>query len=541
MMKVLGILSPFLLAAIPVVHIVAENPGASGFSDLLLILGALAAACALVYALAALAVRGRDPWLPAQVACLGVAWFYGYPAVVRRVFGGPDAAPHWLVVSLGLLASAGLIWSLRRRPDWIRQGTAFLGLTAALLTAWSSIGIGTAWVREQRTVEQSELLADLSRPIEGPTTSAGPRRNIYLIILDEYANSQELRANFGFANRRFTDSLRTLGFYVPSLVRSNYAHTILSVPSILNASQVSAIERDLKPGSPGHGLVNHLVDQSRVARYLKARGYRYLFFPSQWWFATRTSSVADVRFEPWEGLDLRRELSRTELRRTVRGVSVLSYLDQDHRWDAEHIRRSLEGIAAVSDAEGPVFAVVHLIAPHSPYVFEQDCGVRERAGEEGGEETELYRSQVECVNRMLLGVVNHLLRTSKTPPIILLQGDHGTKLLGAPEYAAVDEIPAAAARERLGAFGAYYLPDGGRAAFGDTVTAANVLGNVLRYYFGARLPPAGDELYLSTGDDPFTLKRVDEQWLAGKHTHVGERVEEVGQAVPARRTSARPE
>jgi hypothetical protein len=101
------------------------------------------------------------------------------------------------------------------------------------------------------------------------------------------------------------------------------------------------------------------------------------------------------------------------------------------------------------------------------------------------------------------------------PPIIILQGDHGTSLLGATGYRRAGGVPPDAARERFGAFGAYYLPDGGAAAFGDTVTVVNVLGNVLRYYFGAQLPRAGDEQYISPAKFPYAFRRVDARWLAG--------------------------
>ena len=35
------------------------------------------------------------------------------------------------------------------------------------------------------------------------TANSGPRRDVYLIILDEYANSSVLRERFGFDNRQF--------------------------------------------------------------------------------------------------------------------------------------------------------------------------------------------------------------------------------------------------------------------------------------------------------------------------------------------------
>jgi hypothetical protein len=146
-------------------------------------------------------------------------------------------------------------------------------------------------------------------------------------------------------------------------------------------------------------------------------------------------------------------------------------------------------------------------------VFDRDCGIRNRKAE--GEEVREYVEQLRCLNRMVLRTVRRILRDSDVPPIILLQGDHGTKVLGATGYPSSDEVPPDAARERVGAFGAYYLPAGGAAAFGDTVTVVNVMGNVLRHYLGARLPRAEDEVYISPADIPYDFRRVDARWLSG--------------------------
>jgi hypothetical protein len=40
-------------------------------------------------------------------------------------------------------------------------------------------------------------------------------------------------------------------------------------------------------------------------------------------------------------------------------------------------------------------------------------------------------------------------------------------------------------------------------AFGDTVTVVNVLGNVLRQYFGVDLPRQPDDRYLSLERSPY--------------------------------------
>jgi hypothetical protein len=77
-----------------------------------------------------------------------------------------------------------------------------------------------------------------------------------------------------------------------------------------------------------------------------------------------------------------------------------------------------------------------------------------------------------------------------------------------------DRITLAAGKERLGAFGAYYLPDHGSEVFGDSVTIVNVMGNVLRFYLGPDLPQEPDDMSLSVHRAPFAFKRVDFAWLA---------------------------
>src|SRR6185312_12517245 len=125
-------------------------------------------------------------------------------------------------------------------------------------------------------------------------------------------------------------------------------------------------------------------------------------------------------------------------------------------------------------------------------------------------------------------------------PVILLQGDHGTSTLEYSEAPTAAQVDPAAARERFGAFGAYYLPDSGAAAFGDTVTVVNVLGNVLRHYFGAELPPEADDRYLSLERTPFEFSRGGDQPRATtslERTPRASHPEASGSVPPAHRSS----
>jgi hypothetical protein len=156
------------------------------------------------------------------------------------------------------------------------------------------------------------------------------------------------------------------------------------------------------------------------------------------------------------------------------------------------------------------------MSPHDPYVFDQRCGPAQRrvGGGRAQHEGPAYVEQIQCLDRKVLDLVTTLLRTSELPPVILLQGDHGSKTLLPYRDRSPDRITVAAGKERLGAFGAYYLPDHGSEVFGDSVTIVNVMGNVLRYYLGADLPREPDDMYLSVHRAPFAFKRVDFAWLA---------------------------
>ena len=57
------------------------------------------------------------------------------------------------------------------------------------------------------------------------------------------------------------------------------------------------------PESRHPALPNYLLEHNRAVPYLEARGYRFVFFPSQWWYSTSGSSVADAEFHPWAGFD----------------------------------------------------------------------------------------------------------------------------------------------------------------------------------------------------------------------------------------------
>jgi hypothetical protein len=507
------LLYPFLFAIIPVLLIVKRNPGASTSADAAWVVLTLVLGCALAYLVVGLiAARGR--WTPtvALIVFAAIVWFYWYDTLiglVRRFWRG---APVPVIAVAGLAATVAVVLWVARRPRHLERATTFLALTGVLLVAWSGFKIVRSKLVERQAIHRSALVAELARPI--PATAArGPKRDVYLILLDEYANSGVLRDVFGYDNRIFEDSLRQLGFTIPRVMQSNYIHTTFSLPSLLNFAQVNQLSAELGDRSNDPTVPNYLLENNRTVAFLKSRGYKFLLFPSQWWISTQGNRNADWTFHAWHGFHLGQEATRSDLRRSLVNTTMLSLLQKDYVHDADHVERTMAALPLVADRPEPTFTFAHVLTPHRPFAVYADCQPRKERFPLGGPwlslRRQVYVEQVQCVNRQVLSVVTQLLRRSSVPPIIVIQGDHGTPALRYDKAPNARAVSPPQARERFNPFGAYYLPDGGGKAFADSVTLVNVFQKILSHYFGAEVPAAPDRLYFSMDETPFLFVEFD--------------------------------
>lgn len=523
-------LYPLLFAVAPALWVAARSAGQYHPPDLVIILCAVVALTAVVLGLARAALRrlegtGRAPHLAAALVMLAVGWcFYYYPVRDAVAGAGRSLADDRVLVSLGALLTLAAIAWLRRRPAaTLAQLSAFMTRFGLLLVALVAVRAIGSEGRQPRTIRRSELARELARPVptgEVPSARNTPPRDIYLIVLDGHANARVLREVFDFDNSAFEDSLRALGFLVPRDVRSNYVQTYLSVSSLLNAAHVTRLAKDAGVASKDHSLPTYLVRHNRAARFLRERGYSYRLFPSAWWAATASSPIADETFDPYRGFDLEREARRTELRLAVLRSSLLRLLLEEDGGSlplVEHFRRSFEELRQVADDPAPTFTFAHLLLPHVPYVVDARCRplareIPDYMEADTPEQRRHYVAQVQCVDGMVLTLARELLRRSPTPPVILVVGDHGPRFADVGFYAHPERVSPAFVRERFGALGAFYLPAGGDSLFAEPVTLVNVLGDVLRYYFGAELPRESGDMYVS-GEEPYRFFRVDPRLL----------------------------
>jgi hypothetical protein len=157
-----------------------------------------------------------------------------------------------------------------------------------------------------------------------------------------------------------------------------------------------------------------------------------------------------------------------------------------------------------------------MVTPHHPFVFgaggedvspyegefrfgDRVGATRDAApGQRSRDYIEAYRAQASYVSARLHAAIAEILRRSATPPIIVVQGDHGPNSMNGP----LD------VRERFPILNAYHLPDGGTERLYATITPVNTFRAILDHYFGARHDPLPDRSYRTSYRDPFRFQTV---------------------------------
>jgi hypothetical protein len=87
-------------------------------------------------------------------------------------------------------------------------------------------------------------------------------------------------------------------------------------------------------------------------------------------------------------------------------------------------------------------------------------------------------------------VVEAILEKSKTPPIILIQADHGSGLL--TDFSSAENT---CIKERFSPFAAYYLPGMNLETVPSDLTTVNLFRMIFNQYFAADLPLLENQHY----------------------------------------------
>jgi hypothetical protein len=325
--------------------------------------------------------------------------------------------------------------------------------------------------------------------------------DIYYIILDGYGRSDAVK-KYGYDNSDFLNDLRSLGFYIAECSQSNYAQTKMSITSSLNFNYLDQLSDRFVEGSSDRTGMTALLQHNAVRKSLEKAGYKTISFASG--FPMTEFTNADYFFAPhtsWADLnDFESLLVKTTFAGSAEPGSANTASDMPNSDPALSRERTLYVLAnldKVASIKGPKFVFVHLVIPHPPFVF-GPTGGPPAPDQEGISRTKQigihYRDQAIYISRQMMEIVPRIIANSVTPPVIVIQGDHGPT------------VPSDA-HDRMKNLNVYYLP-GVDAKLYPSITPVNTFRVIFNSYFGQHLELLDDVSLYSIYRRPFNYRVI---------------------------------
>jgi hypothetical protein len=254
-----------------------------------------------------------------------------------------------------------------------------------------------------------------------------------------------------------------------------------------------------------------IIRQSQVREILKDHGYTTVAFSSG--YGRTEITDAEIYFKPTSTSAnvLESMFVETTGILLIEDLSSLLGMNFPYPGYESHRERTLfilEHLREIPGIPGPKFVFVHFLPPHPPFVFgaegesivqKHKYGLRDGSDFMGTTEEYIqgYRDQVTFMNSQVSKTISEILSSSKTTPIIILQGDHGPGAhldWKSPENSDFEE--------RFSILNAYLLPGVEEPILYESISPVNTFRLIFSFYFGEDYPLLPDESYFSTTHAP---------------------------------------
>jgi hypothetical protein len=519
-------LHPFLFGAYAIVALLANNISQVYLN--IAIRSLVVVPLTTFIALVLLRLVLKDWHKAAMIVSIWVIFFFSYGHLYNAledvtIFGFVIGRHRFLLLLWFAIFIFGSWWAIKSGSKRF-AATRILNLIAVVALVFPVIQIlsfhlqgSTSFQKEAgdlypETTEQE--VVNLQMPEEGVPP------DIYYIILDMYVRDDVLLESFHYDNSPFLESLIEKGFFVARCSQSNYPNTPLSLSSSLNLNYLETFAQEVIDKKLDHYQLEPFVKENLVRRELSNLGYTIVnvesgFFLTEWKDAdiylqrkeeTVLQSLAFGGLNEFESMLLYSTAGMlfNEVR-SLRSQMLVPLLDQPYIERRNQILYALDALGTIATSPGPKFVFVHIVAPHPPFVFGPNGEFFPRTtpltlnqdveDRNWDRYVEGYTGQVTFLNEKVLVAIQNILANSATPPIIVLQSDHGTTRL-------------AEDRARVAILNAYYLP-GGEQNLYHSITPVNSFRIIFNTYFGGNYNLLEDISYLlESNKGPYDFRVV---------------------------------
>lgn len=427
-------------------------------------------------------------------------------------FYSAHIANDYCAIILGSLFCVAAFWVIQQKKSmsYERVNKYFaLGMVGITVGYLASAGVQNLSGRLKGS--SSGFYQEWQATITGETSLLQPVEtlpDIYYIVLDGYGSAEVLENFYNFNNQPFLKALAERGFVVSQGGRANYKQTVQSISSLLNMDYVNGVGDRVGVNSQEYFPLAFVTEHNRVFEQLRRVGYRIDTFTTGY-EATEIES-ADVLYKP--------EQYPNSFEEMIVSATPLSLI-----WDSslyaihrERIRFNLQNLAEAGRQEGPNLVFAHIFAPHPPFVFGADgeeitpsypyAEIDANEFLEYGTVEEYktgYIEQLKFINGEVFSAIEEILHTATTPPIIVIQSDHGP----GSEFDH-QNLENSNLAERYPILYAALIPCENRDVFPQDITPVNSFRYIFNSCFDAGLPYLENRQYYSSNLMPYAFTDV---------------------------------
>jgi hypothetical protein len=481
-------LHPFLFAVYPVLYLLSVNVKQVALNAALRPALVSLAAAGLILAVLRPVLKSWRKAALLTTLILSAFFLYGHLInfLALHPLAGIDLGRHRYLAPPYLAVFLLAAWLIIKARGPLGSATAFLNTMGLVLVLLVLSQTGVYLVR---SAQAQRTLAAGNRSGAGmlqPHSAKLP--DIYVIILDSYSRADTIQNYFQYDNHPFIQDLQKMGFYVPECSTSNYNSTDFSLASLLNLDYLPALVKNIGIKGSDDERLPALIKQSKVRTDLEKIGYKSVAFESGFEFSDWTNAYF---ITPPEGNQLyERTLQPFEalLLKTTAGLFFAnqgkivqepgSSVADPFKKHVDIVRYTLQKLPEMPQMPGPNLIFAHIVVPHKPMVFNADGSLQQDPGfySKDGDPIDRqyfqrgYINQVKYINSQMQRILETILAKSKTPPIIVMLGDHSFQW-GEPGFTNLS---------------AFYLPDGGNQKMQNTTSMVNIFRFIFDTYFSTQ-------------------------------------------------------
>jgi hypothetical protein len=270
-------------------------------------------------------------------------------------------------------------------------------------------------------------------PLPPAGVAAADLPDIYVLLLDAYPGDRAASQGTDFDIDAFPDRLTDRGFDVVRDAHSNYLLTPLTLSSMLTMRHlvdIDALAPPYGPPSRDWQRLRAVVDQAPAFATLRAAGYETIVLDAG--YAHARLARVDRYIEQPLPQELEVALmNNTRIAQVIEAVApgTMAGLARSR---VEASFAALDRIAG-EHHDRPRLVLVHVPAPHPPWVFEADGTPRDPAivsviGEPGlsrQEALDVGLAQASHIADLTTTAIDHVTAASPRPPVIVVMSDHG--------------------------------------------------------------------------------------------------------------------